>query len=124
MELTLQKPGDHYFIRSVTDQGIQVVDDHYTGPVIISASRLITDWPVESVDQLDEPQLERIFQLTPEIVLIGTGSKQELLPPRLLMCFYSRNIGVEIMTTDAACRTFNVLISESRNAVAALLPRI
>jgi len=43
------------------------------------------------------------------------------LSPRQMMYFYSRNIGVEVMTTDAACRTFNVLVSESRNVVAALL---
>jgi uncharacterized protein len=122
MELTLQRPGDHYFVRSVTADGIQVVDDYYTGPIIISASRLITDWPVKSIEQLGESELEVIFQLAPEIVLIGTGPKQEFLPPGLLMCFYNRSIGIEAMATDAACRTFNVLVSESRNVVAALLP--
>jgi uncharacterized protein len=38
------------------------------------------------------------------------------------MFFYSRNIGFEVMTTDAACRTFNVLVSESRNVAAMLIP--
>jgi uncharacterized protein len=60
--------------------------------------------------------------LKPEIVLIGTGSKQIFLPPELMMFFYSRNTGFEVMTTDAACRTFNVLASEGRKVVAALLP--
>jgi uncharacterized protein len=40
----------------------------------------------------------------------------------LLMCFYRRQVGVEFMNTRAACRTFNVLVSEQRRVVAALIP--
>lgn len=122
MELTLDRPGDHLFIRSVSAEGIQVVDDLHTGSLILSATRLVTDWSAESVADLNENQLERILEFDPEIVLIGSGPTQHFLPPGLLMFFYSRGIGIEVMTTDAACRTFNVLVSESRNVVAALLP--
>lgn len=122
MELTLQKPGDHLFIRSVDERGIRIVDDYYSRPIIVSATHLIPDWGVESIGRLTEEQLEPIFRLEPEIALIGTGPKQQYLSPQLLMCFYGRQIGVEVMTTGAACRTFNVLLSESRDAVAALMP--
>ena len=122
MELTLDKPGDHFFIRSVSAQGIQVVNDFYDSSIILSANRVIPDWPVKSIEDITEQRLEKVLDLQPEVVLIGTGARQVFLPPRQMMFFYSRNIGVEVMTTEAACRTCNVLVSESRNAVAALIP--
>jgi uncharacterized protein len=121
MDLTLEQPGDHLFIRSVSARGIQVVDDFYNSSIIVSARQVIPDWPVNSVENIVELHLEKVLELQPELVLIGTGVKQKFLPPRLMMFFYSRNIGLEVMTTDAACRTFNVLVSESRKVVAALI---
>jgi uncharacterized protein len=121
MDLTLEKPGDHLFIRSVSAEGIQVVDDFYHSSIIVSPNQVITDWPVSSVEDITEQHLESVLELQPEVVLIGTGARQAFLPPRQMMFFYSRKIGVEMMTTDAACRTFNVLVSESRNVVAVLI---
>jgi len=121
MDLTLERPGDHLFIRSVSERGIQVVDDYYNKSIIVSTKQVIPDWPVNSVENITEQQLEKVLNLQPELVLIGTGARQAFLPPRQMMFFYSRNIGIEVMTTDAACRTFNVLAAESRNVVAALI---
>lgn len=122
MDLTLQKPGNHLFIRSVSAAGIQVVDRTVHGPVILSASELLTDWDVAHCGELSEERLEPVFALRPEIVLLGTGSTQVFPPAEIMMCFHRRGIGVEVMTTAAACRTFNVLVSDRRNVVAALLP--
>ena len=122
MDLTLQNPGDHFFIRSVSRDGIQVVDELYRSSFVLSAEKVIADWPVSAFEQITAQHLEVVLRLTPEVVLIGTGATQKFLPPELMMFFYSRNIGFEVMTTDAACRTFNVLVSESRNVVAALIP--
>ena len=121
MDLTLEQPGDHLFIRSVSSRGIQVVNDFYSSSIIVSSQQVIPDWPVNSVENITQQHLEKVLVLDPELVLIGTGAGQKFLPPRQMMFFYSRNIGVEVMTTDAACRTFNVLVSESRKVVAALI---
>jgi len=122
MDLTLEIPGDHLFIRSVSGAGIQVADVHYTGPIILSATRIVEDWTASEAIDLAECDLEKILDFDPEIVLLGTGPSQVFLPPERMMYFYSRNVGVEVMNTEAACRTFNVLVSESRKVVAALLP--
>jgi uncharacterized protein len=121
MDLTLEQPGDHLFIRSVSARGIQVVNDFYNSSIIVSTKQVIPDWPVSSIENITEQHLEKVLDLRPELVLIGTGARQAFLTPRQMMFFYSRNVGVEVMTTDAACRTFNVLVSESRNVVAALI---
>jgi len=122
MDLTQEKPGEHHYIHSVTEHGIRVVDQLCSGAFIVSAQRLLLDWPVRRADQIEAHHLEQILELDPEIVLIGTGEHQVFLSPELLMVFYRQSIGVETMNTQAACRTFNVLVSEGRNAVAALLP--
>jgi uncharacterized protein len=122
MDLTLDHPGDRLSIRSVSPAGIQIGDHLYPGPLIVSARELVPSWDASRLQDLDERQLDPVFGLAPEIVLVGTGPVQRFPPPELLMCFYRRSIGVEFMTTRAACRTFNVLVSERRNVVAALLP--
>jgi uncharacterized protein len=122
VELTLHKAEDHLYIRSVSAEGFRVGEDLHPGPLIISASEVLTDWPVRSIAALCEADLEPVFRLEPEIVLLGTGPRQQFLSPALTVCFYRQGIGVEAMTTEAACRTFNVLMSERRNAVAAMLP--
>lgn len=122
MELTLERPGDHLYIRSVGEHGIQIVDRLYSGPIIVSANDILTDWDVGHLADLTEERLEPVFGLAPEIVIVGTGAEQQLPFPELQMHFYRRQIGVEFMSTPAACRTFNVLVSERRRVVAALLP--
>lgn len=122
MDLSLQQPGNHLFIRSVSEAGIQVVDRFIAGPIILSASQLLTDWPISHWRQLSEASLEQVFALQPEIVLLGMGAVQVFPPPELMMSFHRRRIGIEVMTTPAACRTFNVLVADRRNVVAALLP--
>jgi uncharacterized protein len=122
MDLSLQKPGNHLFIRSVSEAGIQVVDRFVTGPLILSPAELRTDWEISHCGQLTEDSLGPVFALQPEIVLLGTGAVQVFPPPELMMCFHRRGIGIEVMTTAAACRTFNVLVADRRRVVAALLP--
>ena len=122
MDLTLEIPGSHLFVRSASEAGIHVANDLYPSAIILSAQEIIPDWPVRSVEEIEIGHLEKILELSPEIVLIGTGKQQVFLPPEEMMFFYERNVGIEVMTTSAACRTFNVLVSESRNVVAALIP--
>lgn len=122
MEFNLELPGNHFFVRSVGEQGIRINDDYFTRPFILSARRIVPEWPVQSVEDMDEASLETIFRLEPEVVLIGTGENQLFLPPEVQMHFHRNNTGFEVMTTDAACRTFNVLVAEGRRVVAALLP--
>lgn len=121
MDLTLHRPGEHYFIRSLEKNGIRVSDGLYRESLVLSAKTLLPGWPVRSMEDLDVAQLQPIFDLAPEVVILGTGKKQAFPQQGLVMKFYEKGIGFEAMTTEAACRTFNVLVSEERNVVAALI---
>lgn len=122
MDLTLERPGDHHFIRSIGERGIRIGDAHYLRSLIVSARELVSDWAPQRPDELEESHLQEIIALQPEVVLLGTGARQHFLAPRDMYCFYQQGIGIEVMTTDAACRTFNVLVTEGRQVVAALMP--
>lgn len=97
------------------------MDQVCTDSIIVSASRLIRNWPVTTPGEITADSIGQILDLEPELVLIGTGGHQVFLEPEILMHFYKQHVGVEIMSTRAACDTFNILVSEGRNVVAALV---
>jgi len=90
------------------------------GHVIVSADRIITGWDVASADAIGLETLEPAIELDPEIILVGTGRDVLLPNVGLMRSLAERAIGLETMTTPAACRTFNVLLNEHRRVVVAL----
>lgn len=90
------------------------------GHVIVSADRVITGWAVTSAQAIDVDALGPALELDPEIILVGTGPDVLLPNIGLMRSLAERSIGLETMTTPAACRTFNVLLNEHRRVVVAL----
>jgi len=93
----------------------------HAASLVVSADRVIEDWPAASVDALAADHLAAIVELGPEIVLLGTGGAFRFPDAALLAPLYKAGIGVEVMDTPAACRTYNILLAEGRNVVAALI---
>lgn len=122
MDLHLELPGEHNYIRGLGPDGLRINNETYRDSILVSPTRLSPDWPPRTVAQLELQHLQSILELNPEVVLVGTGSNQVFLPHSFLYEFYKQGIGIEVMTTEAACRTFNVLVTEGRKVVAALMP--
>jgi len=122
MDLSFQAPGEHHYVHSINEQGICIAGQSYSQSLLLTADQLITDWPPQSFSELNTEFLQAIFQLQPDLVLLGTGSRQHFPSASIMMEFYQRGIGIEAMSSPAACRTFNVLVAESRRVVAALFP--
>ena len=120
-QLSLDPPGRNH-IRSVNHEGVRIGETTYPGALIVAAEAVIDDWAPDSLDALEEDHLEAVLALKPEVVLLGTGAKQRFLHPSRLAPIHRAGVGVEIMTTAAACRTYNILVAEERRVVAALLP--
>jgi uncharacterized protein len=93
----------------------------HSASLVVSGERLITDWPAASLDALTADHLAAIVELKPEIVLLGSGPTFRFPEPALLAPLYKAGIGVEVMDTPAACRTYNILLGEGRNVIAALI---
>ncbi|WP_416763466.1 Mth938-like domain-containing protein [Roseateles sp. So40a] len=78
-------------------------------------------WNVRRFEDLTEAHFERILALKPELVIFGSGSKIRFARPALYRGLIQARIGMETMDIGAACRTYNVLASEGRAVLAALL---
>jgi uncharacterized protein len=89
--------------------------------VLVPWRGAVMPWPVTRWADLTADHFERIAVLQPELVIFGSGSRLRFVQPGLLRGFYERRVGVETMDTAAACRTYNVLVAEGRQVLAALL---
>lgn len=121
MELTEHTAGPHHQIRRIEPNRVFITDRWYDHSLVVGARYLDDDWPVASLDALETSHLEPLIELRPELLIIGVGQRQQILDPALQAALMRRGIGVECMTLDAAARTFNVLMSEDRRALAALI---
>jgi len=92
-----------------------------TSSFIITPNQLITDWPVANLAQLDAAAMETVCQLTPELIILGTGTKLQFPDPEVSLPVHQAGIGLEVMDTAAACRTFNLLVGDGRQVAAALI---
>lgn len=88
--------------------------------VLISAER-VEPWAPTRFEELTDEHFAAITTLEPELVVLGTGARQRFPHPRLTRSLIERGIGVEVMDTGAACRTYNIISAEGRRVVAALL---
>jgi uncharacterized protein len=88
--------------------------------VVITPDEII-EWDPQHFAAITPEHLGQLTDYRPEIVILGTGRRQQFPAPHFMAELLTRGIGVEIMNTDAACRTFNILLSEGRRIVAAII---
>ena len=108
-------------IRGFGSGNIQINLKSFSNSLIVMPELLEENWPVDRPDQLNVEIIGQLLSYQAEIILIGTGHKHQLLDPMLSLEATQRGIGIEIMTTEAACRTYNVLLGEDRVVLAALI---
>jgi uncharacterized protein len=93
----------------------------YARRVAVSARHITLDWGPDDMAALTSEHLEAVLGASTQVLIIGTGARQRFPPPEVQFALLARGIGVEVMDTGAACRTYNILVSEGRDVVAALL---
>jgi uncharacterized protein len=111
-------------LNTVTAYGpgfIEINKVRHVSAVLLTPDR-VEPWAIAAFEALAESDFERLRALNPEVALLGTGSRQRFPHPRLSRALAEARIGLEVMTTPAACRTYNILMAEGRKVAAALLP--
>ena len=109
---------------TITGYGIGFIEVNktpYSQALIVQPDGEVMVWPVEESLDLTEDHFSMIGGLQPELVIIGTGKKQVFLNPKILQPLIKAKIGFEIMDSQAACRTYNILMGEGRKALAAII---
>ena len=121
MELNLERPRDYLFVRKADAHTVTVVDRPFTASIILARDKVIDDWGVSDITTMAPKDAEPILALQPDVVLLGTGERQQFPSQAVLAAFLQRGVGVEVMDNAAAARTWDILASEGRNVVAAFI---
>ena len=100
---------------------VRVQADWHASSVLVPWRGAVQAWPVVRFEDLTQHHFDAVLAFDPELVIFGSGMRLRFVPASLLRGLIERRIGVETMDTGAACRTYNVLASEGRSVVAALL---
>lgn len=103
------------------DSYVEINRQRFENSLIVLPGKIVQDWEIASFEQLAAIHFEFLASLAPEIVLLGTGAKLRFPAPVLTRSLVTAQIGLEIMDTAAACRTYNILATEGRKVAAALL---
>jgi len=107
-------------IHAYSDGEIIINEQSIRHSVIVTPDT-IQPWAPRCLDDLEPAHFAAFEAWQPEIVLLGTGTQLRFPPPHYAVSLLAGGIGVEIMANDAACRTFNILLSEDRKVLLALL---
>ncbi|VAW62152.1 hypothetical protein MNBD_GAMMA09-276 [hydrothermal vent metagenome] len=110
-----------YVIHSYSDNGIEINNALYSKSLLISNNSLNTDWKINHIEQMGHSDWHSLLELKPEVILIGTGRELIFPPPSTYAPVIEQGIGIEFMNSNAACRTYNVLLSEDRRVVAGII---
>jgi len=118
MQLNLERPDYAFSLRGADGVHALVNDRVLRSSFVIAPDTLVEDWPVSDARTMDPSHLDALLALQPELVLLGTGATQVFPPQAVLAACLTRHLGIEVMTNDAAARTYSVLAAEGRRVVA------
>jgi uncharacterized protein len=121
MKFSEDKIDRGFFVTGYEHKVILVNGDAKKHSFIISDEQLIENWAPSHIDELRSHHLDPILELQPELVLIGTGQVLKFPSVSHYACLIQQNVGVEIMDSAAACRTYNILLNEGRKVVAGII---
>lgn len=122
MDITPSIPNSHQVIEAYGDGGFRITGQRYEGSVLVFAEQTQV-WALQDWAAVTPEDITPLVATTPppEMVVLGTGTRFEMLPKALKLWFRERRIPVEAMDTGAACRTYNILLSEGRRVTAAFI---
>ncbi|PCJ83964.1 MAG: hypothetical protein COA54_14575 [Thiotrichaceae bacterium] len=121
MKFAQDSQDEGYVITAYEEDNITINGKAFFNSLIISRTKLDENWNLNQIDSLQPEHIDQILILNPELILIGTGKKLTFPAVAIYSEIIKKGIGVDFMDTQAACRTYNILMSEGRDVVAGLI---
>ena len=121
MKLHTTPTQQYQTVTAYDDAGVEINAIRFDHSLIVLPEVKPVAWPVHSFDALTEENFAQIDVIKPDIVILGTGNRQRFVHPKLVKSLTAQHIGVESMSNQAACRTYNILMGEGRRAALALI---
>ncbi len=107
-------------IRRVSSGAIVIGSQTYEAPIALTPEGLVDASPPSAIEDLEEAHFDALLSTDPEMIILGTGASNVFPPRELTFAMARKGIGLEVMDTPAAARTFNVLAGEGRRLAALL----
>jgi uncharacterized protein len=120
MHISLENPEQHA-VQAYSDHEIKINSIIYSKSFIVSRQEIITEIQISSINTMGEDYLELLLKYQPEVIIIGHQERITSPPMNLLARLSQLGVGMECMSVGAACRTYNVLLSEERSVVAGII---
>lgn len=121
MKLNLEHDASLNLITGYGTDHLMINKLRHDGNAVVEATRIVPDWAPGGLTGLCAEDFAAVVELRPQVVLIGTGGRLRFPPAAVLRPLIDARIGYEVMDLAAACRTYNVLVSEGRAVAAALI---
>jgi len=121
MKLHSSTTGQYQTVSGYFEGGVEINGKPFDYSLLVLPESAPRAWPVAKFEELTVEHFEQLLAEQPDVVILGTGERQRFVHPRLAAPLISKQIGVECMDTNAACRTYNILMGEGRKALLALI---
>jgi uncharacterized protein len=121
MKLHASSTQQYQTVTGYDENGVEINAQPYNYSLIVMPETPPRAWEVDSFEQLNEAHFAQILADAPDVVILGTGERQRFVHPKLTAALTMRRIGVECMDSQAACRTYNILMGEGRKVTLALI---
>ena len=121
MKFAQDSQDEGYFITAYSENSVSINGKEFGQSLIITKTKLNENWAVSAVELLQADHIDQILFFNPELIIIGTGDKLIFPAVEIYSGIIEHGIGVDFMDTRAACRTYNILMSEGRDVVAGLI---
>lgn len=120
MQINLETNEAHA-IQAYSDTQVKINSIIYEHSLIVSRQEIITDIAINNIQEITDHSIELLLECKPEVIIVGHGAAGQLPPFAIISQLAQKNIGIEFMSIGAACRTYNVLLSEFRDVVALII---
>lgn len=121
MKLHASTTKQYQTVTGYDDSGVEINAERFDFSLIVMPETAPRPWPAPTFESLTAEHFEQIEADQPDVVILGTGARQRFIHPRLVASLSARQIGVECMDSQAACRTYNILMGEGRKVTLALI---
>jgi uncharacterized protein len=121
MKFAQDSQDEGYVITAYGESSVSINGKAFSQSLIITREELNESWGVDAVELLQAGHIEQLLAFKPELIIIGTGDKLIFPAVEVYAGIIEHGIGVDFMDTRAACRTYNILMSEGRHIVAGLI---
>ena len=121
MKFAQDSQDEGYVITAYDDDSVSINGKAFRQSFIIAARQLEENWGITAIELLQTDHIDKVLSFKPELILIGTGNRLVFPAVEAYSAIIQQGIGVDFMDTGAACRTYNILMSEGRDVVAGLI---